>query len=59
MHNINVLVKGRQRRTLQVHPNDVDSLGPTDGGAVRVTSRVGEVVAPVEACRGEFERTDR
>ena len=48
MHNINVLVKGRQRCTLQVHPDDADSLGLTDGGAVRITSRVGEVVAPVE-----------
>jgi anaerobic selenocysteine-containing dehydrogenase len=48
MHNIHVLVKGRPRCTLQVHPDDADSLGLTDGGAVRVTSRVGEVVAPVE-----------
>jgi anaerobic selenocysteine-containing dehydrogenase len=48
MHNINVLVKGRTRCTLQVHPDDADSIGLTDGGAVRVTSRVGEVVAPVE-----------
>ena len=48
MHNINVLVKGRQRCTLQVHPDDAHALGLNDGGAVRVTSRVGEVVAPVE-----------
>jgi len=48
MHNINVLVKGAPRCTLQVHPDDADSLGLSDGGAARVTSRVGEVVAPVE-----------
>ena len=48
MHNINVLVKGTPRCTLQVHPDDADSLGLRDGGAARVTSRVGEVVAPVE-----------
>jgi anaerobic selenocysteine-containing dehydrogenase len=48
MHNINVLVKGRQRCTLQVHPDDAHALGLNDGGAVRVMSRVGAVVAPVE-----------
>jgi anaerobic selenocysteine-containing dehydrogenase len=48
MHNVNVLVKGAQRCTLQVHPDDADALGLADGGAARVTSRVGEVVAPVE-----------
>ena len=48
MHDIDVLVKGRQRCTLQVHPDDARVLGLNDGGAVRVTSRVGEVVAPVE-----------
>jgi anaerobic selenocysteine-containing dehydrogenase len=48
MHNVNVLVKGAPRCTLQVHPDDADSLGLTDGSAARVTSRVGEVVAPVE-----------
>ncbi|MGA9279498.1 molybdopterin dinucleotide binding domain-containing protein, partial [Ilumatobacter sp.] len=48
MHNINVLVKGAPRCTLQVHPDDADTLGLTDGGAAKVTSRVGELVAPVE-----------
>jgi anaerobic selenocysteine-containing dehydrogenase len=48
MHNIEVLVKGRPRCTLLVHPDDADTLGLTDGGAARVTSRVGHVVAPVE-----------
>jgi anaerobic selenocysteine-containing dehydrogenase len=48
MHNINVLVKGKPRCTLQVHPDDANSLGLTDGGAVSITSRVGRVTAPVE-----------
>jgi anaerobic selenocysteine-containing dehydrogenase len=48
MHNINVLVKGTPRCTLQVHPDDAAELGLTDGGAVSVISRVGAVVAPVE-----------
>ena len=48
MHNIEVLVKGRPRCTLQIHPDDAAGLGVVDGGAARVTSRVGEVVAPVE-----------
>jgi len=48
MHNIKVLVKGRARCTLQVHPDDADTLGLTDGGAAQITSRVGQVTAPVE-----------
>jgi anaerobic selenocysteine-containing dehydrogenase len=48
MHNIEVLVKGKARCTLQVHPDDADRLGLTDGGVARVTSRVGELDAPVE-----------
>jgi anaerobic selenocysteine-containing dehydrogenase len=48
MHNIEVLVKGRPRCTLQVHPDDAARLGLSDGGWARVTSRVGSVGAPVE-----------
>jgi anaerobic selenocysteine-containing dehydrogenase len=48
MHNIEVLVKGKARCTLQVHPDDADRLGLTDGGVARVTSRVGALDAPVE-----------
>lgn len=48
MHNVNVLVKGKDRCTLQVHPDDAATMGLADGGAARVTSRVGAVVAPVE-----------
>jgi anaerobic selenocysteine-containing dehydrogenase len=48
MHNVEVLVKGRPRCTLQVHPLDASRLGLADGASATVTSRVGEVVAPVE-----------
>jgi anaerobic selenocysteine-containing dehydrogenase len=48
MHNIEVLVKGKDRCTLHVHPEDAARLGLVDGGAARICSRVGEVTAPVE-----------
>jgi len=48
MHNIEVLVKGKPRCTLQMHPVDASRLGIADGSIVRVSSRVGSVEAPVE-----------
>ena len=48
MHNIEVLVKGRERCTLQVHPDDAERLGLAAGGAAEVRSRVGAVEATVE-----------
>jgi anaerobic selenocysteine-containing dehydrogenase len=48
MHNLRALVKGRNPCTLQVSPHDAARLGIADGGAARVTSRVGSVVVPVE-----------
>jgi anaerobic selenocysteine-containing dehydrogenase len=48
MHNVEVLVKGKPRCTLQVHPDDAATLGLVDGAPARVTSRVGSVQAPVE-----------
>ncbi len=48
MHNVDVLVKGKERCTLQVHPDDAARLGVADGGRATVRSRVGEVTAPVE-----------
>lgn len=48
MHNIKVLVKGKPRCTLQVHPEDAVTLGLVDGAAASIKSRVGAVVAPVE-----------
>ena len=48
MHNIEVLVKGRERCTLQVHPDDAARLGLVDGEPAEVRSRVGALTAPVE-----------
>jgi anaerobic selenocysteine-containing dehydrogenase len=52
MHNVQVLVKGKPRCTLQVHPDDADELGLASGDPARVRSRVGEVVIPVEVTDG-------
>ncbi len=48
MHNLPALVKGRRRCTLLVSREDAGRIGLVDGGAARVTSRVGSLVAPVE-----------
>ena len=48
MHNLNVLVKGKPRCTLHLHPDDAVRLGLADGAVACVTSRTGEVAIPVE-----------
>ena len=48
MHNLPVLVKGKARCTLQVHPDDARRAGVADGASARVRSATGEVVVPVE-----------
>jgi len=48
MHNIEVLVKGKNRCTLQMNPDDAQRLGVNPETLVRVKSRVGVVDAPVE-----------
>src|SRR5690606_36158836 len=48
MHNVEVLVKGRPRCTLHVHPDDAAAVGLVDGGEAVVRSRTGEVRIPVE-----------
>ena len=48
MHNVPVLVSGRERCTLLVHPEDAARAGLADGGRVRVTSSAGSIDAPVE-----------
>ncbi|MBV9712789.1 MAG: molybdopterin-dependent oxidoreductase [Ktedonobacteraceae bacterium] len=48
MHNLNVLVKGPERCTLHMHPEDAARMAFMDGEVVRVTSRVGSVELPVE-----------
>jgi anaerobic selenocysteine-containing dehydrogenase len=48
MHNLEVLVKGKPRCTMHVHPADAARLGLRDGGFAKVTSRVHQVEVPVE-----------
>ncbi len=48
MHNLPHLMKGPDRCTLLVHPDDAHARGLTDGGLARVASAAGAVVAPVE-----------
>ncbi len=48
MHNIEVLVKGRPRCTLHVHPDDAARWGLAEGGLATLAGRVGHLVAPVE-----------
>jgi len=52
MHNVRVLVKGKPRCTLQVHPDDADRYGLRDGAPATVSSQVGSVSAPVEVTDG-------
>jgi anaerobic selenocysteine-containing dehydrogenase len=48
MHNLPALMKGREVCTLQISPDDAHRIGIADGGAARITSRVGSVLAPVQ-----------
>jgi anaerobic selenocysteine-containing dehydrogenase len=47
MHNLEVLVKGRPRCTLQVHPDDAKALGIQDGQTAVVSANVGSLAVPV------------
>jgi anaerobic selenocysteine-containing dehydrogenase len=48
MHNINVLMKGKERCTLQMHPTDASRFGIVSGGVVSVESATNRIVAPIE-----------
>ncbi len=48
MHNLPVLVKGKPRCTLQVHPDDALARGLADGDEAELSSRTGRIVVPVE-----------
>ncbi len=48
MHNLPALVKGKDRCTMLVHPDDATRLGLVEGGAALVRSAAGELEAPVE-----------
>jgi anaerobic selenocysteine-containing dehydrogenase len=48
MHNAQRLMKGKNRCTLMIHPDDAERIGVKSGDMVRVSSRVGQVSAPAE-----------
>ena len=48
MHNVRVLVKGKPRCTMQIHPDDAAALELRDGDPAVVESRVGTLTVPVE-----------
>jgi anaerobic selenocysteine-containing dehydrogenase len=52
MHNLPALVKGKDRCTLHVHPDDAARLGLDDGGRALVSSAAGRLEAPVELTDG-------
>lgn len=48
LHNIPSLVKGRDRCTVLVHPDDAAARGLADGDPATIESPVGSIVVPVE-----------
>jgi anaerobic selenocysteine-containing dehydrogenase len=48
MHNVTVLVKGKDRCTLLIHPDDAARAGVTHGALARVSSEAGALDVPVE-----------
>jgi anaerobic selenocysteine-containing dehydrogenase len=48
MHNLEVLVKGKPRCTIHVHPDDAARYQLTDGDPAELSSRTGSIVAQVE-----------
>jgi anaerobic selenocysteine-containing dehydrogenase len=48
MHNIDVLVKGKDRCTLQINTGAASRIGIGPGGRVKISSAAGMLVAPVE-----------
>jgi anaerobic selenocysteine-containing dehydrogenase len=52
MHNVPNLVRGKERCTMHVHPDDAARLDLEDGGLARVTSERGTVEVPVEVTDG-------
>jgi anaerobic selenocysteine-containing dehydrogenase len=48
MHNVDVLMTGKDRCTLQINPDDASRIGVGAGGQVKVSSSVATLIAPVE-----------
>jgi len=50
LHNSLPLVKGKNRCTAMIHPDDAAVLKVKEGEELRVSSRVGDILIPVELC---------
>jgi anaerobic selenocysteine-containing dehydrogenase len=48
LHNVPALMKGKDRCTLLIHPDDAARCGIADGDVVTVKSEAGEIKVPVE-----------
>lgn len=48
MHNIDVLIAGKERCTLQINGGDAARMGITAGDQVKISSSAGALLAPVE-----------
>ncbi len=48
MHNVRTLVKGKDRCTLLIHPDDAERTGVADGALAQVSSEAGSIEVPVE-----------
>ncbi|HEX6299000.1 MAG TPA: molybdopterin-dependent oxidoreductase [Acidimicrobiia bacterium] len=48
MHNVDVLVRGRDRCTLQMNTDDAARIGMATGDRAKISSAAGTVMAPVE-----------
>jgi anaerobic selenocysteine-containing dehydrogenase len=48
LHNVEPLVRGRDRCTLLIHPDDAARAGLVDGATARVTSEAGTLDVPVQ-----------
>ena len=50
LHNSLALIKGKNRCTMMIHSEDAQALNLREADMVRVQSRVGEIIIPVELC---------
>ena len=48
MHNLQVLIKGKERCTLQIHPSDAERLGVGPDAMAKVVSAAGSIATPVQ-----------
>jgi anaerobic selenocysteine-containing dehydrogenase len=48
LHNVEVLVKGKERCTLQINPDDAARIGLEDGATATIASAIGKLDVAVE-----------